>query len=193
MDRGGVVAAVFLDLKKAFDTVNHKFLVSKWSAFNFSSDTLNWIQSYLGMRQQQVRIQNHQSTTLDLSTGVPQGSILGPILFSHLPSVCPNTNLQMYADDTVIYVHGNSSTQAASKLTQSLCHVAAWLKHCCLQLNVTKTVCMFFSKSKTHTIPPDVYIWREKLQVVTEYKYIIPWHYNRFQALIQVPGEKGPW
>ena len=54
----------------------------------------------------------------------------------------------------------------------SLGHVAAWLKQCCLQLNVTKTVCMFFSKSKTHTIPPDVYISGEKLQVVTEYKYL---------------------
>ena len=53
MDRGGVVAAVFLDLKKPFDMVNHKVLVSKLSAFNFSPDTLNWIQSYLGMRQQQ--------------------------------------------------------------------------------------------------------------------------------------------
>ena len=86
--------------------------------------------------------------------------------------MCPNTYLQMNANDTVIYVHGNSSTQAASKLTQSLSHVAAWLKQCCLQLNVTKTVCMFFSKSKTHTIPPDVYISGEKLQVVTEYKYL---------------------
>ena len=78
----------------------------------------------------------------------------------------------MNANDTVIYVHGNSSTQAASKLTQSLSHVAAWLKQCCLQLNVTKTVCMFFSKSKTHTIPPDVYISGEQLHVVTEYKYL---------------------
>ena len=83
------------------------------------------VQSYLGMRQQQVRIQNYHSTTLDLSTRVPQGSILGLILFSLYVNICHQC-LSTDADDTVIYVHGNSSTQAASKLTQSLGHVDAW-------------------------------------------------------------------
>lgn len=83
LDRGGVVGAVFLDLKKkAFDTVNHKILLSKLGTFNFSPDALKWIKSYLVNRSQHVRVQSSQSTALALSTGLPQGSILGSLLFS---------------------------------------------------------------------------------------------------------------
>ncbi len=82
MDRGGVVGPVFLDLKKAFDTVNHKILLTRLSTFNFSPKALRWIESYLADRTQCVRILNQQSDVLRCSTGVPQGSILGPLLFS---------------------------------------------------------------------------------------------------------------
>ena len=177
MDKGGVVGAVFLDLKKAFNTVNHRILMSKLSGFNFCSDTLKWIESYLLNRSQSVQVQNHQSAALRLSTGVPQGSILGPLLFTlyinDFPSVCPDTNTQMYADDTVIYVHGGSMTQVANELTNSMAHVTARLKQCCLQLNVSKTVCMFFTKTNSSSVEPDVFVSGERLQVVSEYKYLV--------------------
>ncbi len=68
LDKGGVVGAVFLDSKKAFDTVNHRILMSKLSCFNFSSHTLNWIESYLSDRFHCVRVQNHLSIDLGTST-----------------------------------------------------------------------------------------------------------------------------
>ncbi len=68
------------------------------------------------------------------------------------PSVCPNTNIQMYADDTVIYIHGSSVSQVANELTESLVHVAAWLEQCCLQLNISKIVCMFITKTKNLSV-----------------------------------------
>ena len=109
----GVVGAVFLDLRKAFDMVNHRVLLSKLSTLNFSADALKWVESYLFNQTQTVRINNQQSDTLSLSTGVPQGSILCPILFVYdLPSVCPEAHIQMYADDTVLYVHGLTKTNS---------------------------------------------------------------------------------
>lgn len=104
LDKGGVVGAVFLDLKKAFDTVNHKILFTKLSKFNFSSEAKQWLNSYLINRSQSVRINDYISPSLPLKTGVLQVSNLGPLLFSlyinDLPSVCDSTSIQMYADDT---------------------------------------------------------------------------------------------
>ncbi len=84
---------------------------------------------------------------------------------------CPGINIQMYADDTVIYTHGNSLTQVANELTNSMVNVSAWLKENCLQLNVSKTLCRVFSKSNSIIKEPDVYVSGVRLQVVPQYKY----------------------
>ena len=70
MDKGGVVGAVFLDLRKAFDTVNHEILITKLSKFNFSPDALRWMKSYLEGRTQCVRVSNELSPTLSYDVGV---------------------------------------------------------------------------------------------------------------------------
>lgn len=157
--------------------MNHNILLTKLHHFNFSPGTIKWIQSYLTDRYQYVRVQTSQSSALHLSTGVPQGSILGPLLFSlyinDLPSACSYVSVQMYADDTVLYVHGSSAPQVAEKLTQAMIQVTAWLKHSCLQLNTSKTVAMFFTKSHSSlSDEPDVFVSGERLQVVTEFKYL---------------------
>lgn len=152
LDKGGVVGAVFLDLKKAFDSVNHGVLIVKLSMFNFSPAVIKWIKSYLTDRKQCVRMDQVTSQVVDNHVGVPQGSTLGPLFFSlfinDLREACPPTvTCQMYADDAVIYLHAKNMKQAGEELSASMVNISDWLINSCLHLNVDKTVCMFFSKS----------------------------------------------
>ena len=159
-----------------FDTVNHQTLLTKWSYFNFSAEATKLINSYLADRTQSVHFGSSFSPYLSNNIGVPQGSVLGPILFSmyinDLQSVCPSINVQMYADDTVLYTHAKTKEQAATKLTAALVHASDWLKTSSLHLNTNKTVCMFFSKKSSNAQPPDVFIEGEKLTAVPDFKYL---------------------
>ena len=177
LDGGGVIGAVFIDLRKAFDTINHQILLTKLSSFNFSQSTLNWIESYISSRSQCVRIQNMKSTLRNNNLGVPQGSVLGPLLFSlfinDLPSCCPsNVTCQMYADDTVLYVHAKDKKHAAQELTDAMTNVYNWLEKSQLYLNTSKTVCMYFSKRANTDSDTNVSVQGKTIEVVQEFKYL---------------------
>lgn len=114
-----------------------------------SPEALKWLKSYLEGRQQCVRVNGVKSSMLANSMGVPQGSVLGPLLFTmyinDLPNCCPSVNCQMYADDTVLHVATKTPSLAGEHLTQALLNISAWLELSHLTLNVKKKQCPFAS------------------------------------------------
>ena len=127
---------IFLDLKKAFDTISHTKLLGKLGAMGLDEDTLRWLGSYLTKRQQCVKVEEAISGLIPILYGVPQGSILGPILFSLYINKIANIvdcGIVLYADDTVIY-HEDSKT-----IQMNLSRIAEWCNDNLLTINVKKS------------------------------------------------------
>ena len=112
MDEGLYTGAVFIDLKKAFDTVDVKILVQKLAKIGVSEDVLRWFESYLFNRSICTCIESVTSNVSSIEYGIPQGSTLGPILFTlYINDIVKHVKyckLHLYADDTVIYLSGKN-------------------------------------------------------------------------------------
>ena len=124
MEKGKLCGAVFLDLSKAFDTVNHTILLSKLSAVGVCNDDLAWFKSYLSSRLLRTSCGPELSDPLECNLGVPQGSILGPLLFivyiNDLPNVVEHAQVSLYADDTVLYYFSPTVSDLEAKLNVDL-------------------------------------------------------------------------
>lgn len=152
MDSGLVTGVAFLDLSKAFDTVNHNILVHKLSCIGLSTNTTNWFRSYLMNRCQVTAIENNLSSCQPVPLGVPQGSILGPLLFliyvNDLPNFIEKCEISLYADDTVIHCSSTSVTEIEVNLNSDLARVADWLNNNHLTLNSTKSKFMLIGSAQ---------------------------------------------
>ena len=120
-------AGVFIDLKKAFDTVDHELLVEKLKVYGIRGVANKWLQNYLTNRKQYVVIDDHSSDMLDMTCGVPQGSVLGPILFIiYINDICNVSDVVkcvLFADDTNIFCSEKNLTDLQLTLNRELCVV----------------------------------------------------------------------
>lgn len=146
--------ATFIDFRKAFDTLDHNIILTRLAALKFHSSALKWFTSYLTNRKQKVLINNIRSNERNLSTGVPQGSVLGPLLFTiyvnSLANIDINSTILMYADDTIIYraVDKTPSINELNEFQQDLDIVSTWCKDNKLSINAKKTKLMFLGTSR---------------------------------------------
>ncbi|KAJ4944973.1 hypothetical protein JOQ06_013512 [Pogonophryne albipinna] len=156
VDAGKYCGMVMLDLQKAFDTVNHSILIDKLKAIGFDSLSVSWMQSYLEGREQMVEVNGTLSPPLPVSCGVPQGSILEPLLFliyaNDMSSAC-DCNLFLFADDSALLVSDRNKLQVEKTLSSELGRICTWLADNKLSLHLGKTESILFG-SKTNSARP---------------------------------------
>jgi hypothetical protein len=149
IDDSGIALLVLLDFSKAFDTVNHRLLLAKLEILGFQNKTCDWILSYLSGRSQQVQTENESSSWSPIINGVPQGSILGPLLFTILISdmrvTIWNGSYITYADDTNLYWESTVDTINDTLIAagEVLSKVSKYCVDNCLRLNEGKCKYMF--------------------------------------------------
>uniref|UniRef100_A0A674DCX9 Reverse transcriptase domain-containing protein n=1 Tax=Salmo trutta TaxID=8032 RepID=A0A674DCX9_SALTR len=181
IDKKQYCAAVFIDLAKAFNSVNHHILIGRLNSLGFSNDCLAWFTNYFSDRVQCVKSNGLLSGPLAVSMGVPQGSILGPTHFSvyinDVALAAGESLIHLYADDTILYTSGPSLDTVLTTLQTS--SNAIQLSFCGLQLllNTSKTKCMLFNQSLPATARPSSITTLDgtDLEYVDNYKYLGVW------------------
>ena len=140
-----LTAAIYLDFARAFDSVNFRILEQKLELMGISNMLRKWISGYLKNRQMRTRFNGHISTTVPLKCGVPQGSVIGPILFlCYINDIVSISNfnqvqISLYANDAVLYCTTKNIEALKTKLQSALNGVTSWCKNNCVNLNVKKT------------------------------------------------------
>jgi len=143
---------VFIDLSKALDTINHSLLLSKSFNCGIRGPAYQWLKSYLSNRQQFVQINGQKSELKDIICGVPQGSVLGPLLFilfiNDLCEVSKVLQFLMFADDTNIFYSGNNLSEIIENISLEMVKIKEWFDKNKFCLNWEKTKYMIFGNRK---------------------------------------------
>ena len=142
IDKGKHTGVLYMDFSKAFDTVNHACILHKLPFYGISGTELNWIIDYLFNRDQYVNYEGIPSLPEKITHGVPQGSILGPLLFiiliNDMQSQLVKCSMLMYADDTVIFFSSKNILDIEKVINQEAELIQTWIKENCLVLNKKK-------------------------------------------------------
>ena len=180
-DRGKYTAVIFIDLKKAFDTVDHHILLNKMRNYEIDGLEHKWFSSYLDNSRQFCRVNAVSSEPAEINIGVPRDSCLGPLPFliyiNELPFALKRAKVTMYADDTAIVFFSNDMEEIDAVVNAELACVEKWLQGNRLSLNVVKTQAMISGSSQRRIYTPMVPISHfqingNDIDIVKETKYL---------------------
>lgn len=175
-----IVGSVLLDLTKAFDLVNHNILLRKLASYKFSPTTLVWFDSYLSNRKQQVHVSGKLSCEREIKAGVPQGSVLGPLLFilyiNDLSLHIDFCDLDLFADDSTMSTSNPSISVLVNLIQADLLNFDEWCQKNDMTLNIAKTKAMVISTkqtiSKIMSNPPDIKLNENLIQISNQEKLL---------------------
>ena len=176
LDERGYCVGIFMDLRKAFDLVNHDILLNKMEHYGIRGNALSLFTSYLTGRTQYVEMKGFSSAKRSVSLGVPQGSVLGPLFFLlYINDIVNSTNLfsfNLFADDTTLFCENSNLDNLFSVCNRELDKVNAWIIANKLSLNTDKTVFMLFSGKKRVGTIPNLFFSGRQISHVEETKFL---------------------
>ncbi len=162
LEKGETSCCILLDFAKAFDTVNHSILLQKLNHYGIRGTALHLIESYLADREQCVQINGAVSSMEKIKHGVPQGSILGPLLFllyiNDIANCSSILSFYLFADDTTIFFSHKNFQTLQQTINNELAHVSNWLIANKLSLNVGKSNALVFHRKNSNAPPLDIKI-----------------------------------
>lgn len=172
-----IVAGIYIDFTKAFDLIHHKILLHKLELYGVRGKAQDLVKSYLSERTQYVDFKNAQSSIESISAGVPQGSILGPLLFliylNDIVHCVTDSKFVSYADDTSVFVSGKSEHDVEEKAGRTLDALNTWAKANSLKINTKKTkIVLYFPKGKVISRPLNVLLNRDPIEIVESVKIL---------------------
>ena len=178
LERNEIVGSVFVDLSKAFDSINHCLLLQKLALYGFRDESLEWFRNYLSGRRQRVAYGDEMSEWVNVRMGVPQGSILGPLLFTifvnDLPAALSRSKVMLYADETTVYFADPSAQRVEEVLTEDLGRLSCWIAQNGLRMNLQKTQFLSMSRRcrEEEAKRLQVMVNEEALEMSEEVKYL---------------------
>jgi hypothetical protein len=174
IEKKKVILAVFLDLKRAFETIDRNILLRKLESYGIRGLVLKWFESFLTNRLQRTKFGDSYSETSHINIGVPQGSVLAPILFilymNDIVTKIAHCNVNLFADDTLVSIAGNDTDDITRKLNEDMVSLDKWLKYNKLKLNVDKTKAIIIGNRRGANV--QIKIEDEQIVEVEVMKYL---------------------
>ena len=167
---------IFVDFKKAFDTVDSKLLLLKLKWYGFENNSLNLLSDYFSSRKQIVKIGEHISTAMDVKLGVPQGSVLGPLLFlifiNDLVLFLKDFEAKLFADDTTLSMIDLNLENLLSRFKVANKSLSSWCNFNRIDINWKKTEAMIITNKRNIIIPEFIIIDKIKIKIVESFKLL---------------------